>query len=67
MNKEMIEGLYFAAVEYCEIEARNEAWLFEHKFAELIIKECAAVADKHWLESSHPPGISIKEHFGVQE
>ena len=32
-------------------------------FAELIVRECAKVADKGWAA----PGIQIKQHFGVEE
>ena len=35
----------------------------EVKFAELIVQECAEIADKGWAA----PGIQIKEHFGVEE
>ena len=40
-------------------------WLgVEHaeKFAELIVKECAKVADGGWAD----PGHQIKQHFGVE-
>ena len=33
------------------------------KFAELIVRECAEIADKGWAA----PGIQIKQHFGVEE
>ena len=33
------------------------------KFAELIVRECADIADKGWAA----PGIQIKQHFGVEE
>ena len=33
------------------------------KFAELIVKECANVADGGWAD----PGHQIKQHFGVEE
>ena len=37
---------------------------FDHeRFAELIVKECAEIADKGWAA----PGIQIKQHFGVEE
>ena len=35
----------------------------EVKFAELIVRECADIADKGWAA----PGIQIKQHFGVEE
>ena len=36
------------------------------KFAELIIKECAEVADKNSPMSYPDHGIKIKRHFGVE-
>jgi hypothetical protein len=33
------------------------------KFAELIVRECAEIADKGWAD----PGHQIKQHFGVKE
>jgi hypothetical protein len=43
--------------------------VFEQKFAELIVKECAKIAGKAeysdtWLE---PVEDAIKKHFGVEE
>ena len=32
------------------------------KFAELIVRECAKVADRGWAD----PGHQIKQHFGVE-
>jgi hypothetical protein len=32
------------------------------KFAELIVRECAKVADNGWAD----PGHQIKQHFGVE-
>jgi len=32
------------------------------KFARLIVRECAEIADKGWAA----PGIQIKQHFGVE-
>lgn len=37
----------------------------QEKFAELIIRECAEIADTHWRNQC--PGFYIKEHFGVKE
>ena len=37
----------------------EEEW---EKFAELIVKECAKVADGGWAD----PGHQIKQHFGVK-
>ena len=33
------------------------------KFAELIVRECAEVANGEWAD----PGHQIKQHFGVEE
>jgi len=38
-------------------------WLDRQKFAELIVRECAKVADGDWAD----PGHQIKQHFGVEE
>ena len=35
----------------------------EVKFAELIVRECAEIAEAGWAA----PGIQIKRHFGVEE
>lgn len=35
---------------------------FNQKFAELIVAECAKVADGGWAD----PGHQIKQHFGVE-
>jgi hypothetical protein len=32
------------------------------KFAELIVKECADIADDDWAD----PGHQIKQHFGIE-
>ena len=37
----------------------------QEKFAELIVRDCAAVSDK-W-DDQLPIGDMIKEHFGVEE
>ena len=43
---------------------------FAHKFAELIVKECAGLLDGEWekeiLCGSDAAGI-LKQHFGVEE
>jgi hypothetical protein len=36
------------------------------KFAELIVKECAQVADRAWNDAGTYPGNLIREHFGVE-
>jgi hypothetical protein len=42
-------------------------WVFE-KFAELIIEECANVADENYIHrGSRTCGLAIRLHFGVEE
>lgn len=60
MNKERIQELYMIATRQCEEIGRNEAWLFELKFAELIIRECLNFCDDHSEDK-------IRKHFGVEE
>ena len=37
------------------------------KFAELIVEECANVADENYIHrGSRTCGLAIKEHFGVE-
>jgi hypothetical protein len=44
-------------------EYSGEGWIFnKEKFAELIVRECAKVADGGWAD----PGHQIKQHFGVE-
>jgi len=40
--------------------------VFAEKFAELIIQECAEIADKNSPLSYPDHGIKIKRHFGVK-
>jgi hypothetical protein len=50
----------------------NSGDMFDEKFAESIVKECATIAD-HWVMFDEGPlqygpvGEKIKEHFGVKE
>ena len=46
-----------------ETNGYGSAW--EDKFAELIVKECAEIADCHWRNAC--PGLYVKVHFGVEE
>jgi hypothetical protein len=39
--------------------------IFEKKFAELIVKECAQVASDY--DGAHYVGTAIEKHFGVRE
>ena len=46
--------------------AYNAAW--EEKFAQLIVEECANVADENYIHrGSRTCGLAIKQHFGVEE
>jgi hypothetical protein len=39
-------------------------WLKYEKFAELLIRECAEVAEDY--DGAHYVGTTIKQHFGVK-
>ena len=41
--------------------------LYNERFAELIVRECAEIADKNSPLSYPDHGIKIKRHFGVDE
>jgi hypothetical protein len=53
------KGLEFAVV-FGELEDFK-------KFAELLVQECATIADKNSPLSYPDHGIKIKRHFGVEE
>ena len=43
-------------------------WLKYEKFAELIVEECANVADENYIHrGSRTCGLAIRLHFGVEE
>jgi hypothetical protein len=42
-------------------------WLDRQKFAELIVRECANVADKYVVDGDWHIAEIIKKHFGVTE
>lgn len=46
-------------------------WLDRQKFAELIVKECAQVANDSNQSKNRAPGVSVgdvvRKHFGVEE
>ena len=46
-------------------EAEEWRWIYEEKFAELIVRECAEVAEDY--DGAHYVGTAIKQHFGVKE
>lgn len=67
MLNDRIEQLANQATEYCKSQPREMAGsMWESKFAELIIKECAEVADKNFNKGFSPVGQLVKEHFGVR-
>ena len=71
MNNQ-IETLAKQAAEYAiEFAAKDQELYIPklmEKFAELIVKECAYVADKNQAEDMNwPIGNILKEHFGVEE
>ena len=55
--RELAEQCYYIA------EHRDHELFNKEKFAELIVQECAKVANGGWAD----PGHQIKHHFGVEE
>jgi hypothetical protein len=67
---ERIQQLSEQAEKYADDNFRGEpTWseAFESKFAELIVRECAKVADEPTSEPHSSYGLKIKKHFGVEE
>ena len=72
MNKKLLLALYdrsglgaYIPVDYKGQELEVEKhW---EKFAELIVKECAGVADHSNVTGKSIIGQRIKQHFGVEE
>ena len=50
-----------------QISANTELYAFAEKFAELIVNECAGVADDRYGCGRFPVGNEIRKHFGVEE
>lgn len=73
MNRELLTKLYTESVDYCVAQGPNEdgsnrAWIWEEKFAELIVQECE-VALQPILRDMISRGKAvelIREHFGVK-
>lgn len=69
MNKRLLLALYdrsglgaYMPVDYSGHELEVEKHM--EKFAELIVQECAKIADE---PGARIPGYYIKKHFGVEE
>jgi hypothetical protein len=72
MNKELIQKFLNKACYDGQDQYELEDWLNVEKFTELIVKECAEVAqmntpDTEECEYTHLISEKIKEHFGVEE
>ena len=70
MNLELLSKLYeqsHKTVPHKPISGFDARWedrvFVPEVFAELIVQECAEIADKGWAD----PGHQIKQHFGVEE
>lgn len=59
-----------------DVSAEHAMYLFQKKFAELIVRECVKVMYDNAIERKVPPdinqtpthyAIAVLEHFGVQE
>jgi hypothetical protein len=49
------------------VESDGELVFSKEKFAELIVRECAKVADEPTSEPHSSYGLKIKKHFGVEQ
>jgi hypothetical protein len=80
MNRELISNLYAKAVDYCveqgpNPDGTNKAWLWEEKFAELVVLECVALQYKNIIVGSvseynrgrRELTEDILKHFGAEE
>ena len=61
MNEQLIGDLFVEAQRQMTSSSSKE---FSQKFAELIVRECASVADK---AEPYKANDLIKQHFGVEE
>ena len=68
---ERIQELAWAAEDYADsiVDQGGEFHqAYTRKFAELIIEECANVADENYIHrGSRTCGLAIRLHFGVEE
>lgn len=58
---DLYKDLYYQAVEWCVSQGSDEAWAWEKKYAELIVKECMRVS------CNSNASYFIAEHFGLDE
>ena len=72
MNEHKIRLITDKASEWCKKNAHGApaAWEWEYKFAELLIRECAQIANISNQSRNRSPGQSvgdvIKHHFGIE-
>ena len=68
MNKDQIQKFLNTACWDEQAQYELADWLDVEKFAELIVRECADIANNHF-ESKEPgyPGDKVEEHFGFEE
>lgn len=74
MNRELLQKLYSEAVEKCvkisnTTDGASQAWLWEEKFAELIVNECVKLMrTKDYSYTADPifeASCDIQERFGI--
>ncbi len=67
MNERIQQLAEQAGIYKLNLSDETEYWIME-KFAELIIRECAAEADKQTIYCKGIPwGKWVKQHFGVEQ
>ena len=67
MDEELIQKLVDQCVDKRERHGTTVEVLQSRKFAELIVRECAGVADHSNVTGKSIIGQRIKQHFGVEE
>jgi len=67
MNERIKQLAEQAGIYKLNLSDETEYWIME-KFAELIVQECAAEADKQTIYCRGIPwGKWVKQHFGVEQ
>jgi leucyl aminopeptidase (aminopeptidase T) len=67
---ERIKKIWEEAAKTTQSDSWEELTKFMERFAELIVRECADVANQHMEHNEgtdYNVGGKIKEHFGVEE